>query len=134
MLIKCPECERDISDTAPACPGCGYVLAPVSSAPPPAPAEPRGGLTTEQQILVEQRVTNEGPSMGVAYLLWLFLWWVSGHRFYLGKPGTALLQIASYFILVGFLWVLIDAFVIPDMVRQKRAELRTQLTALAALA
>ena len=26
MLIKCPECQRDISDTAPSCPGCGFVL------------------------------------------------------------------------------------------------------------
>ena len=28
MLIKCPECQRDISDTAPSCPGCGFVLRP----------------------------------------------------------------------------------------------------------
>jgi hypothetical protein len=35
MLIKCPECQRDVSDTAPSCPGCGYVLAaaPVAAKP-----------------------------------------------------------------------------------------------------
>lgn len=58
-------------------------------------------LSTAELSLIEQRVTNDGPSSGVAYLLWFFTWWVSGHRFYLGKPGTAILQILSYFVLVG---------------------------------
>jgi hypothetical protein len=26
MLIKCPECGREVSDKAPACPGCGHLL------------------------------------------------------------------------------------------------------------
>lgn len=25
-LIKCPECQREISDQAPACPGCGVLI------------------------------------------------------------------------------------------------------------
>ena len=60
------------------------------------------GLSTEQQMLIEQRVTNDGPSTVVAYLLWFFLFIVSGHRFYLGRPGSAILQILSYCILIGF--------------------------------
>ncbi|WP_213982099.1 TM2 domain-containing protein [Sphingomonas sp. dw_22] len=81
-------------------------------------------LSTAELSLVEQRVANDGPSVGVAYLLWFFLWFVSAHRFYLGRPGTAILQILSYFILIGFLWVLIDAFLIPGMVRDKNNEIR----------
>ncbi len=27
-LIQCPECKKEISDKAPACPGCGYELKP----------------------------------------------------------------------------------------------------------
>ncbi|WP_201791904.1 TM2 domain-containing protein [Sphingopyxis witflariensis] len=84
-------------------------------------------LSTGQLQLIEQRVTNDGPSTAIAYLLWLFLWFVSGHRFYLGRPASAILQILSYFILVGFIWVLIDAFLIPDMLRKKRAEMRQGL-------
>jgi len=84
-------------------------------------------LSTAELTLIEQRVTNDGPSTGVAYLLWFFLWFVSGHRFYLGRPGTAILQILSYFIFVGFLWVLIDAFLIPDMIRAKRNEIRQRI-------
>jgi TM2 domain-containing membrane protein YozV len=85
-------------------------------------------LTTAQQLLVEQRVANDGPNPAVAYLLWLFLWFVSGHRFYLGRPGTAFLQIASYFVLIGFVWLLIDAILIPGMIRERQDEIRDDLT------
>ncbi|NWM24864.1 TM2 domain-containing protein, partial [Escherichia coli] len=66
-------------------------------------------LSIAELTLVEQRVTNDAPSVVVAYLLWLFLWFVSAHRFYLGKPVSAILQILSYFVLIGFIWALIDA-------------------------
>jgi TM2 domain-containing membrane protein YozV len=93
----------------------------------------RMALTTAELSLVEQRVANDGPSAGVAYLFWLFLWFVSAHRFYLGRPGTAILQILSYFVLIGFVWLLIDAFLIPGMIRDKKNQIRhdvmTQLSA-----
>jgi len=85
-------------------------------------------LTTGELQLIEQRVTNDGPSTGAAYLLWFFLGILSAHRFYLGRPGTAILQILSYFILVGFLWWLIDAFLIQGMIRSKRDGVRHRLT------
>jgi TM2 domain-containing membrane protein YozV len=84
-------------------------------------------LSTGELTLIEQRVTNDGPSTGAAYLLWFFLGWLSGHRFYLGRPGTAILQILSYFILVGFIWLLIDAFLIPGMIRDNRNEIRQRI-------
>lgn len=85
------------------------------------------GLSTAQLMLVEQRVTNDGPSTAIAYLLWLFLWFVSGHRFYLGRPASAVLQILSYFVLIGFVWVVVDAFLIPGMLREKRDEMRQRM-------
>lgn len=81
-------------------------------------------LTTEQMMLIEQRVANNGPNMAVAYMLWFFLGIVSAHRFYLGRTSTAILQIISYFILVGFIWLLIDGFLIPSMMRSKQDEIR----------
>ena len=84
-------------------------------------------LSTAELTLIEQRVTNDGPSTAVAYLFWLFLWFVSAHRFYLGRPGTAVLQILSYFILVGFIWILIDAFLIPCMIRDERNDIRQKI-------
>lgn len=86
-------------------------------------------ITTENQILIETRIANEGPSVVVAYLLWLFLWFVAAHRFYLGRPGTAILQILSFFIVIGFVWWLIDAFLIPGMIRDRQNEIRQRLAA-----
>ncbi|HKT14862.1 MAG TPA: TM2 domain-containing protein [Allosphingosinicella sp.] len=85
-------------------------------------------LSTAQLSLIEQRVANDSPSTGVAYLLWLFVGILSGHRFYLGRPGTAILQILTYFILIGFIWLLVDAFLIPGMIRQKKDGIRQRMT------
>ena len=88
-------------------------------------------LSTQELTFVEAKVANETPSVLVAYLLWFFLGLFSAHRFYLGRPGTAILQILSYLVLIGFVWLLIDAFLIPGMARDKRnavrAEVMTQL-------
>lgn len=84
-------------------------------------------LTTDQEILVEARLANERKSVGVAYALWFFLGILSLHRFYLGRPVSAILQILSYFIVVGFIWWIVDAFLIPDMVRQHSAKIREML-------
>ncbi len=86
-------------------------------------------LSTEQQLLIEARVANAGPSVVVAYLFWFFLWFVSAHRFYLGRPGSAVLQILSYFILIGFVWILVDIFLIPGMVRARQDRLRAEYAA-----
>jgi TM2 domain-containing membrane protein YozV len=84
-------------------------------------------LSTNERLLIEQRVGNDGKNVVVAYLLWLFLGIFSAHRFYLGKPGTAILQILTYFIVIGFVWWAIDLFLIPGMVRDKNNELRVRL-------
>ena len=84
-------------------------------------------LDINEQILIETRVTNEGPSLVLAYLFWFFLGIVSAHRFYLGRPLSAVLQILSYFIAIGFIWLLVDAFLIPGLARDKRDVLRQRL-------
>lgn len=85
-------------------------------------------LSTAQLQLIEQRIANDGPGIMVAYLLWFFLGFFSAHRFYLGRPVSAIFQIASYFILIGFFWLFVDLFLIPGMVLRNRADLRRRLT------
>ena len=85
-------------------------------------------LDVTEAMLVEQVVANEAPSIGVAYLLAIFLGWLSAHRFYLKRPASAVLQILSYFILIGFIWLLLDLFAIPGMVRVERAKVRDRET------
>jgi TM2 domain-containing membrane protein YozV len=84
-------------------------------------------LSTVELSLIEQRVANDGQNVVVAYLLWFFLWFVSAHRFYLGRPGSAILQILSYFLLIGFFWLLLDAFLIPGMIRESNDRIRGRL-------
>jgi TM2 domain-containing membrane protein YozV len=71
-------------------------------------------------------------SATVAYALWFFLGMFGAHRFYLDRSGSGVAQllitIMSWilmFVVVGFfslaavaLWVLVDAFMIPDWVRE----------------
>ena len=84
--------------------------------------------TTEDQILIESRVANEKKSAGAAYFLWFFLGFVSAHRFYLGKPVTAILQIFSYFLIIGFVWWIVDLFLIPSIINDKMDETRDHYT------
>jgi TM2 domain-containing membrane protein YozV len=88
-------------------------------------------LSTQQQMLVEQRLSNERKSAGVAYLLWLFVGGVSAHRFYLGSPGTAAAQIALIWVglllsgifigipllIAGVGWWIVDLFLIGGLVQ-----------------
>lgn len=85
-------------------------------------------MTLDRYMLVEARVANEQKSTALAYVLWFFVGILSAHRFYLGRPGTAVLQILSYFIIIGFVWWIVDAFLIPGMVDQHRAKIRAKLT------
>ena len=95
-------------------------------------------LTTQEQMLVEQRVTNDAKSAGVAYLLLIFFGGLGAHRFYLGQTGTAIamlvLTIAGWLtiaIVVGIplliavgIWIFVDLFLIPGMVQQQKNDSR----------
>ena len=100
------------------------------------------GLSTQEQILIEQRVTNEAKSAGAAYLLWFFLGTLGAHRFYLGKIGGGVAQLILFvlgwltaFIFVGIvllivlgIWWIIDAFLISGMVASQKEAVRQRLT------
>lgn len=99
-------------------------------------------LSTQEQILVEQRVTNEAKSTGVAYLLWFFVGGLGGHRFYLGRPGTAVaillltlvgavtlvVGVGLFLLLISGIWLIVDAFLIPGMIQKHKDEVRRRLT------
>lgn len=95
-------------------------------------------LSTQEQILIEQRVTNNSKSTGAAYLLWFFFGAIGGHRFYLGRTGTGFVMLALFvlgwataaagigLVLLGILivWALVDLFQIPGIIRRRQDELR----------
>jgi len=83
--------------------------------------------------MAEQQITivKTQKSMGVAYALLIFLGQLGLHRFYLNKPGTAIVQLllgiigwATVWFVVGFIplgilwiWLIIDLFLTAGMVR-----------------
>ena len=70
-------------------------------------------------------------SVGASYVLCLLLGGLGAHRFYLGHTGSAVVQLILG--LLGFvvvvtwpilwIWIVVDLFLIPGMVREKNMEL-----------
>lgn len=95
-------------------------------------------LTTQQHMLIEQRITNDAKSPVVAYLLLIFLGFFGAHRFYLGKTGTAItmlilsvLGFLSVVVMVGVfllaavgIWCIVDIFLIPAMIQEDKDSIR----------
>ena len=106
-------------------------------AAPQMQSEPRFGFAA-----APTQLAYAGPqkSRGVAYLLWFAFGAVSAHRHYLGYHNSGLVQGAFWFggwmailtgnfyllplPLIGGLWVLADAFLIPSMVREANSRNR----------
>ncbi|OLF81641.1 hypothetical protein AWH62_00795 [Maricaulis sp. W15] len=86
-------------------------------------------MTPEQYMMIDTRVAAESKSLGTAFLLWFFLGVFGGHRFYLGRPGTALLMILAWlmFAVPGFIWWVVDAFLMSGMIKSDNNKLRARL-------
>lgn len=80
-------------------------------------------------------------SLAVTYLLWWFLGTFGAHRFYMGRTGSAiamlvitLLSFPLALIFIGFIgfmligvWWIVDAFLIPGIVRGFNTQLAAHL-------
>ncbi len=58
MLIKCPECELQVSDKAPACPHCGYPMQPTAKRKPRAKNNKRRRLPNGFGQITEIKTNN----------------------------------------------------------------------------
>jgi TM2 domain-containing membrane protein YozV len=100
------------------------------------PIAPTGSLNNPSRSSMDTQALMlfdaNKKSLGVSYVLWLFLGMFGGHRFYNGKTGSALAQlflnifgwltIFAYglgllFIIPVAIWVIVDAFLIPGWVQ-----------------
>lgn len=98
-------------------------------------------LTTQDRMLIEQRVSNDAKSVLVAYILWFFAGLAGAHRFYLGRGLSGLiLLLCSLFgfilaaagigivlLIISGLWLLWDLIAIPGMAERHKAKLRDKL-------
>ena len=100
----------------------------------------RSGLSADTQALMA--FESNKKSAGVAYLLWFFTGGFGGHRFYLGRTGTAVTQLllsvigwplvfamgAGLLLLAPLgIWLLVDLFLIPGMIANHNGALMTRL-------
>lgn len=95
----------------------------------------------EDEDWVKNEVSRKGKEVWIAYILYLIAGMIGGHRYYLGETNTAITMTIMFvvgsiltIVLVGYIvlfilgiWVLIDLFTIPKMVRS--ANERTKLEA-----
>jgi len=96
-------------------------------------------LDTQEKALVESQVNNNMKSYIVAYVLLLFLGQVGAHRFYikgvsigaigqlvLGGLGwlTTWIFIGYIFLFLVGVWIIIDLFLIPRMIREHTETLK----------
>ena len=103
----------------------------------PGPSRP-AGLDDATALM---RYDANKRSTLVAYLLWFFLGSFGAHRFYAGRTGSGIAQLVitllsmlMTFVLIGYaglfvvaLWVLVDAFLIPGMIRDYNNQLIASL-------
>ncbi len=88
----------------------------------PAAAADSAGTAAQATPNITVNVTTPGPaalppkSVGVAYVLWVFLGVLGVHRFYIGKIGTGILWLLTGG-LFGIGWI-VDAFTLASQVRR----------------
>ncbi|MGF2385895.1 TM2 domain-containing protein [Lentilactobacillus otakiensis] len=81
-------------------------------------------LTTEEMMLVNSEVEKRQKSPAVAYLLALFAGFVGGHRYYMGKTGSAVAMTLITVLTLGIgisitgIWALVDLFLINGWLQE----------------
>ncbi|WNF37405.1 TM2 domain-containing protein [Bacillaceae bacterium IKA-2] len=84
-------------------------------------------LTTEEFQLLSSEMSKKQKSSGTTWLLWVFTGVLGGHRFYLGKTGTAVAMLLTLGGL-GF-WVFIDLFLINGMIKDTNDNIENDVIA-----
>lgn len=82
-------------------------------------------LDSHQLQLLASEMEQRQKSTAVTWLLWFFLGGIGGHRYYLGKTGSA---IAMTLTLGGLgFWTLIDLFLISGMLRKINSQIESDI-------
>lgn len=94
-----------------------------------------GGVGLDTKRMMQYDANKR--SVTTAYILWFFLGWLGAHRFYIGNTGTAVailalsivggalsfIGIGLFILIIPAIWLFVDVFLIPGMVRAKNNSL-----------
>ena len=82
-------------------------------------------LTERELLILRQEVESRKKSVAGVWLLWFFLGGLGAHRFYMGRIGTGIAMLLT----VGglLIWALVDAFLIPGMLRANQREVQAEV-------
>ena len=90
-----------------------------------------GAILNDPDVKHLLQYQDEKKSLAATYLLWGFVGAFGGHRFYLGKKGTAVAMLALTLTIVGivvtFIWWIVDAILIPDYVKELNREILAEI-------
>lgn len=82
-------------------------------------------LTTQDLQMIQLEMNKRQKSSTTAWLLWLFLGGIGGHRYYLGRTKTAVIMT---FTLGCFgIWALIDLFLLSGMIRETNEKIEADI-------
>jgi TM2 domain-containing membrane protein YozV len=83
------------------------------------------GLSSEELQLLSTEMAKKQKSTGTTWLLWFFTGGFGGHRFYLGKTGTAVAQLLT---LGGLgIWTFIDLFLLNGMIKDTNDKVENEI-------
>ncbi len=83
------------------------------------------GLTSEELQMLNSEMNKKQKSAGTTWLLWFFTTSFGGHRFYLGKTGTAVAMLLTF----GGLgiWSFIDLFLLNGMIKDTNERIENDI-------
>lgn len=82
-------------------------------------------FTTNELQLLQSEMDKRKKSSTTSWLLWIFLGGIGGHRYYLGKIGTAIAMTLTLGC-IG-IWTLIDLFLLSGMIRETNEEIESSI-------
>lgn len=82
-------------------------------------------LTSQELQMLSSEMAKRQKQAVVTWLLWFFLGTIGGHRYYLGRIGTAIAQTLT---LGGLgIWTLIDLFLISGMIAKENENIEMNI-------
>lgn len=93
-------------------------------------------LTNEERMLVNSEIEKRKKNAVVAYLLWFFLGFMGGHRYFFDKTGSAIAMTLIFWLLVWVfglgalitgIWALVDVFQINGWLKKDQDDIENEV-------